>query len=535
MTTVTPPSMNFPSGTMSPGQMAWLSGFLAGLLGNQSGAGGSMTTTAVSASSAGVAEEEFAWHDPALSMEERMQMAEGKPPARQLMAAMAQLDCGTCGYHCQTYAEAIVSGVEKSLTKCTPGGAATAKKVKQLVALLKEGQPVSTGGASSSATVVMEKEEGWTRFNPFSARLLRASRLNRCGSDKDTRQVVIDLTGAGESLQYEPGDSLGVYPENTPFLVEALCRRLGVSLETMVMDPKRKSLPLGEALQKDWDITRPTEAVLEVLEESATNGEEARRLAAIRADADSSILMNNDLLDLLEMFPSARPAPEHLLGALGELPPRLYSISSSLKEHPEQVHLTVGVVRYDKEGRERLGVASTFLSERAMEGETVKVFLQKSHGFRLPKGLDCPIIMIGPGTGIAPFRAFLQERRACGAKGKNWLFFGDQKRLFDFLYEEELQTYCEQGILTRLDTAFSRDQDKKVYVQHRILENGPEIWRWIQAGAYIYVCGDAKRMARDVDQALREVIAQNTGKAVEQASIYLKDLTKSGRYLKDVY
>jgi len=252
-------------------------------------------------------------------------------------------------------------------------------------------------------------------------------------------------------------------------------------------------------------------------------------------------LEGRDVLDLLDDFPSVRTSTRteigELISSLSALRPRLYSISSSLRAHPEQVHLTIGVVRYERAGceRTRKGVASTFLSERLRPGMRAGVFVQKSHGFRPPQSPETPMIMVGPGTGIAPFRAFLQDRMAMGATGKNWLFFGDQHEASDFLFQHELIEYSKCGLLTRLDTAFSRDQAEKIYVQHRMTQNGEELWSWLNDGAHFYVCGDARRMAKDVDKALQQVVAQHGAMSDEDAKNYVAQMAREGRYGRDVY
>jgi sulfite reductase (NADPH) flavoprotein alpha-component len=253
------------------------------------------------------------------------------------------------------------------------------------------------------------------------------------------------------------------------------------------------------------------------------------------ADDGPGIPEGYEVLDLLLQFPSARPPIEEFASALAPLQPRLYSISSSLKAHPEQVHLTVGVVRYlNCRGRQCKGVASSYLADRVRAGQKVRIFIQQSHGFRLPLMTKTPCIMVGPGTGVAPFRAFLQERKTTPGT-RNWLFFGDQKSDVDFLYREELEGYLKEGTLTRLTTAFSRDQDRKVYVQHRMAEAGAEIWQWLKEGAHFYVCGDAKRMAADVDTALKQIIVDHGRMSVEQAKAYMGEMAKAGRYQRDVY
>jgi len=342
--------------------------------------------------------------------------------------------------------------------------------------------------------------------------------------------VVLDLSGSG--LAYEPGDSLGIHPRNCPELVAEILHALKLTGEERV-EVGEEELLLQEALLSRLDLNCPGEEVVSLLARSATDPAEADGLSAIIESEEG--LAGRGLVDLFEEFPSARPDPADLAAALPPLRPRLYSISSSLRAHPGEVHLTVGVVRYRNRGRERKGVASTFLADRITEGSEVPVFVQRSEGFRLPSSGSTPIIMVGPGTGIAPFRAFLEERRAAGATGRNWLFFGEQREALDFLYREELEGFVREGVLTRLDTAFSRDGLEKVYVQHRLLENCAEVWSWLEDGAYFYVCGDARRMARDVDAALREAVSRGGGLTAEAAQRYLEALARAGRYQRDVY
>jgi sulfite reductase (NADPH) flavoprotein alpha-component len=380
------------------------------------------------------------------------------------------------------------------------------------------GAPAAKPSASGHAVSTPFRD----RTNPFAAELIKVERLTDASSEKDVRLVTFDLRDSG--IDYEVGDALGVYPENCPELVDAILDCLGGS-----DDPAR------EALLKSHAVTKATDALLELLAAAATDAGEADRLRALAIDDPDGFLDGLDLLDLLTWFPSARPPIADLIAALPPLAPRLYSIASSLKAHPGEVHLTVGVVKYSHRDRPRKGVASTFLAERIRPGQKVRVYSQPSHGFRLPKSNDTPVIMIGPGTGVAPFRAFLQERRAVGAKGKNWLFFGDQRRKTDYLYADEMQQFFSDGHLHRLDTAFSRDQEEKVYVQHRMRESGWELWAWLERGAHFYVCGDAKRMALDVDKALHEIVAREGGLTAFKAQEYVKALVKAGRYQRDVY
>jgi len=294
-------------------------------------------------------------------------------------------------------------------------------------------------------------------------------------------------------------------------------------------------------LAKAFVINRTSDDFLDALSELAAREDEQARLKHLAQDDAEGFLEGRDLLDILQEFPSARPRRATdvgwLLAKLSPLRPRLYSISSSMKAHPDEVHLTVGVVRYGRNdsARQRKGVCSTFLSERLVAGSTVGVFVQPSHGFKPPVDPKAPMIMVGPGTGIAPFRAFLEERRELGHTGPNWLFFGDQRRATDFLYQTELETFQQSGHLHKLDLAFSRDQAEKVYVQHKMLENGAEMWRWLQDGGHFYVCGDASRMAKDVDNALHRIAEEHGGLSTDAAKDYIATLSKTGRYGKDVY
>lgn len=519
----------------SPAQRAWLNGLLAGLVGTDAAAVATAGMEAILASPAPSAPqaaptqpEEFPWHDPALPLDERMNLADGKPLERRMMAAMGQLDCGQCGYLCQTYAEAIARGEEKSLTRCVPGGRETARMLKELVA-----PPPAAGAAAASPPKTQAVSAPPAPGLPFLARFEGALRLNREGSEKDTRHVVFrheDL-----SLGYKVGDALGVHVANEPEIVAAIIEHLGAPSSREVDCPDGARRPLRDALLEACDIGRPSDQAIEVLASRARDPGEADRLQALAEGYPGAEPADADLLELLLAFPSAQPPIEELILALGRLEPRLYSIASSPRLHPGEVHLTVAAVRYAMRGRLRKGVASNFLAERAQQGCAISVFVKPAHGFDLPADPGVPIVMIGPGTGIAPFRAFLEDRRATGANGKNWLFFGDQRRELDFLYEEELENFRKDGLLTRLDLAFSRDQAEKIYVQHRMRERAAELYAWIEEGAHLYVCGDATRMARDVDVALAHIIAKQGGIGLSEAKSRVAQLARSGRYQRDVY
>jgi sulfite reductase (NADPH) flavoprotein alpha-component len=498
-------------------QRAWLNGFFAGLLSlEQLGLQGGAQPLPV--------EEDYPWHDPAIELEERMRLAESRPFDLKLMAAMGQMDCGQCGYLCKSYAEVIMRGEETDLTLCVPGGRPTAKKLKELVAEVGVIPAQALGRPVPSPIVNV-----YTRKRPFSATLKEIHRLTGEGSIKDTRHVVIDLSGSG--ITYEPGDSLGVFPQNCPHLVEAVLQQLAASGEEPI-ETSTVTLTARQALLEAFDITRPTDEAIAHLGACASDSGEAEQLKKL---AEQGMEEGQDLLDLLEDFSSARPRIEDLVPLLGHLQPRLFSIASSLKAHRDEVHLTVGVVRYERKHRMRKGVASTFFADRLYPGDGIKVYVQPTYSFRLPKHGDIPIIMVGPGTGIAPFRAFLEERIARGARGQSWLFFGNPNAATDFCYQEEFEGYLREGSLTRLDTAFSRDQRDKLYVQHRMLQHSKDLWSWLQEGAYFYVCGDASRMALDVDEALHRIAAQIGKLSEEEAARYVKKLAAEGRYLKDVY
>jgi sulfite reductase (NADPH) flavoprotein alpha-component len=503
----------------SPSQRAWLDGYLAGLFGD----GGSPAGEPAPA----IVEEDFPWHDPTLSLEERIALAEGRPQERLLMAAMAQLDCGQCGYLCRTYAEAIARGEETNLTRCVPGGKATSRKLKELVAV-----PGATPRAPAAAVMPPPHplDAAIAADRPLVVCFNAALPLNHSGSDKDTRHIVLAAPAA-----FEVGDSLGVAARNAPELVSTIIACLGASPEASVLSPDGVERPLAQALAKACEIRRPSDQAIEVLASRALDRDHSLVLQAMAEGYPGAGPEDADLLDLLETFPSARPPLSELISALDPLQPRLYSIASSPKYVEGEIHLTVAAVRYEKRARRRFGVASTFLSDRLLPGEPVHAFIRPASGFRLPASPDAPIIMIGPGTGIAPFRAFLQERRATGARGRNWLIFGNPHRDRDFLFEEELLGWCRDGHLTRLDTAFSRDQEQKIYVQHRLLEHAAELWAWLADGANLYLCGNASPMTGDVEQGLRYIIGREGRLDPAAAKAWLAGLAAEGRYQKDVY
>ena len=372
----------------------------------------------------------------------------------------------------------------------------------------------------------------YSRTNPFPAKMVVNRRLNEGNRNKETRHHEISLAGSG--LTFEPGDSMAVYATNDPELVDEIIRALGATGEEIVPAGKNETAPLRQALLRNYSITTPTPKFLRAIVERASAAPLLEELLRPDHKHDLQVyLWGMEVIDFLLQHPSAKFKPEEFVGLLTKLQPRLYSVASSLRVYPESVHLIVDVIRYESHGRLRKGVASTFLAERCND-RPVPVFPSVAKHFRLPED-DAAIIMVGPGTGIAPFRAFLQERRAVGARGRNWLFFGAQHEKYDYTYGDEFEELKKQNFLTHLHCAFSRDKEHKVYVQHRMRENAAELWRWLDAGAYFYVCGDALKMAKDVDAALRTIVQEQSGKAPEEAQAYVEQMKAEKRYKRDVY
>ena len=380
----------------------------------------------------------------------------------------------------------------------------------------------------------------FNKDNPFPALITENRLLSKPVSLKETRHFVVSIAGSG--MHYKAGDSLGVYPTNHPGDVDAILQCLGAVGDEPVSPAMLKlhePIALREALHSRMALNGPTSKILNTLFVRAKDATEKVKLMSLLApeakESLTSYLENHEYVDILAQFPSAKITPQEFVDHLRKLMPRLYSIASSPREYPSEIHLTVAVVRYEINQRRRFGVCTTFMADRTPVGSaTVPVFVSHSH-FAPPEDLSKDVIMVGPGTGIAPFRAFVQDRVAAHASGRNWLFFGDQQRSGDFLYEEEWSEYLVSGGLARLDTAWSRDQEAKVYVQDRILESAAEMWAWLREGAHFYVCGDAKHMAKDVDAVLHNVIARQGGMTPEQAIEYVKQMKKDKRYQRDVY
>jgi sulfite reductase (NADPH) flavoprotein alpha-component len=568
MTHTTPPPLPTlipETAPFSPEQRTWLNGFLAGLLSLETGVNAlTAAESAALVAAVGVPEPRgplqdgddghAAWHDPAMPLTERMQLAESRPLRRRMMAAMGQQDCGQCGYNCEDYANAIFLKSEERLNLCVPGGKETARMLKNLYAefgaipgvaepqaatvqaanlqpsdaqvsapaIAKEPAPIPAPADAVAAAVPAP-----SRNRPAEIAFLSRARLNKAGSSKETWHIELDLADSG--ITYSVGDSLGIVPSNHPALVDAVIAAIGAPPDFPIADRS-----LREVLSENSSLGAAPDMLFELI--SYITGGERRQKAKELArgadpDGDAATL---DVLAALQKFPGIRPDPEAFIESLDPLQPRLYSIACSPKTDPRRVALTVDAVRYTLDDRRRFGVASTFLADRIVSGAKFKGYAQKAQSFAPPHDPTVPIVMIGPGTGIAPFRAFLHERMAAKAPGRNWLFFGHQRRDCDFFYEDELVGMKTTGFLTRLSLAWSRDGARKVYVQDRMREAGRDLWSWIAAGAHIYVCG-AITMGKDVERAFLDIVAEHGARSLEQASAFLAELKKSGRYQTDVY
>jgi sulfite reductase (NADPH) flavoprotein alpha-component len=523
------PSLIPESAPFTPEQRTWLNGLFAGMI--------SLDASVTPLSNAEAAkllldvvpsaeqDDRAPWHDPATPLADRMKLAEGKPLARRMMAAMAQQDCSQCGYNCKDYAEALFSKREMRLNLCVPGGKDTARMLKALCAEMGAGAAATAEAVPAPAPV---SAPGRSRDNPVTATFLSRRRLNKERSQKETWHIEFDLTESG--LDYTVGDSFGIYPTNDDALVDAVIAAIDAPPNFHIGGRTLRDVLL------DGVSLSPAPDMLFQLISYLTGGERRKKAKALGdgrdPDGDAATL---DVLAALQKFPGIRPDPEAFIEALDPLQPRVYSISSSLKCNPGRVSLTVDAVRYTVGDRARLGVASNFLASRIKSGDRIRVYVQKAQHFALPADPNKAIIMIGPGTGLAPFRAFLQERLATKASGPNWLYFGHQRSDYDFFYEDELKAIRKNRHLTRLTLAWSRDGAEKIYVQHRMRDEGRDLWEWISRGAHIYVCGDALRMAKDVERALIDVIAEHGKRSPEDAARFVAELKKHDRYQVDVY
>ena len=370
----------------------------------------------------------------------------------------------------------------------------------------------------------------WNRKNPFPARLSLNKLLSKNGSGKEIRHYEVDISDSG--IEYSAGDVINVLPVNNSTLVSLIIERLDIDPSRI---PNGKEQSLEVLLTSYYEISTPGKKLVTYLEEKLNNESLSKVVKNSDKQALSDYLWGKDILDLLNIDPDFHFDVDEFLSNLKPLQHRAYSISSSPKKYPDSVHMTISSVRWLTNNRDHLGVCSTYLADRVNDDQKVKIFMSPNKAFRIPENHETPMIMVGPGTGIAPFRAFLDEREIIGASGQNWLFFGDQTREFDFIYENEFSEKLKKGILTKLDLAFSRDQDEKIYVQDRMLESSAELFRWLEKGAYFYVCGDALRMAKDVDATLRKIIEMEGNMTSEKADAYVNNLKKEKRYLRDVY
>src|SRR5690348_13197713 len=555
MTQTTPsplPSLIPDTAPFSPEQRTWLNGFLTGLLSPD----GAINTVSAAECAAPLPpprgphshgprddgdDGEAPWHDPAMPLVERMQLADSRPLPRRMMAAMGQQDCGQCGYNCEDYANAIFRKTEERLNLCVPGGKETARMLKSLYAefgaIPSLGKAEANGHAApaSAAAIVPASAQrnarasatvpallpaepaaspaaaAPSRNHPAEIVFLSRTRLNKRGSSKETWHIELDL--AQSDIGYSVGDSLGIVPTNHPALVDAVIAAIGAPPDFPIA-----GRCLREVLSDGSSLGIAPDMLFELIS-YITGGDRRQKAKELARGADpDGDAAGLDVLAALQKFPGIRPDPEAFIESLDPLQPRLYSIASSPKIDPTRVALTVDAVRYTLGDRRRLGVASTFLAERITPGAKLKAYVQKAQSFALPRDPSAPIVMIGPGTGVAPFRAFLHERMATKAPGRNWLFFGHQRRNHDFFYEDELAGMNRSGFLNRLSLAWSRDGVRKVYVQDRMREEGRELWSWIAAGAHIYVCG-AIAMGKDVERALVDIIAQHGARSLEQAGL----------------
>lgn len=562
-------------------QRAWLNGFLAGMYSGAPGEGGpvaapatpvsilfgSQTGTAETLSKKAAKQLKAANCEPKIldmgevSVEELAAIenlliitstyGEGEPPdnAMSLHAAlmsdgapsMEQVNYSVLGLGDSSYPDFCQCSKEFDSRMAALG----AKRVSPMVEVdgdpdelfpewLKAVSEVLGEAGAAPAEVVEDESVGgepeFNKKNPYPAKLLKSENLNREGSSKATHHVEISLEGSG--LDYEVGDALGVYPENNPKLIDEIIAAAGFEPDELTQFPDKSEGTLFDALRFHYDICGLPEAFL-IACSRLTKSETLKEIVADEA-AIKNYCKGRGLVDPIVDFEVKFPTTEYLIAPLKTLQPRLYSISSSPKAHPGEVHLTVGKVSYETHGRQRGGVCSTFLAHHTTMSP-VKVYLHSNSAFRLPADDSAPVIMIGPGTGIAPFRAYLEEREARGAQGKNWLFFGDQHAATDFLYKEQVSEWLKSGFLTKFDTAFSRDQEEKIYVQNKMTENAEELYGWLEEGGCVYVCGDASRMAKDVDAALHQVIETAGGKTEEEAKAYVDAMKKAKRYLRDVY
>ena len=514
-------------------QRAWLNGFFSGLLSldHQPSITSVSSVPDIAAKALGgdSDDDDAPWHDPAMAITERMTLAESRPVRRKVFAAMAQQDCGQCGYLCESYADKLSNGDEKRQNLCVPGGKETSRMLKKLLEDVPQASAPETATATPAVQAAVEPTKlGYSREAPVAAIFKSATTISGAASEKDTRHIVFDISASGVS--YEPGDSFGLMPANDPALVDAVLTAMKAPAD----------FPVGgktfrDALITEYGLGLAPDMLFELASYMVGGARRLKLKALAKGQDPDGDAASYDVLKVLETFGPIHPDPEAFLECLEPLQPRLYSISSSPLATPGELHLTVDAVRYAIDARKRLGVASTFLADRAGQGSAVNVYVQKANGFALPADPATPVVMVGPGTGIAPFRSFLWHRSVQNAPGKAWLFFGHQREATDFFYRDEFEGMLQSGALTRLSTAWSRDGDKKVYVQDRMRDAGAELWSWLKSGAHFYICGDAKRMAKDVEVAIAEIAEAHGHMSAAGAKDFISELKAAGRYQADVY
>lgn len=457
------------------------------------------------------------------------------------LGATRVIDRVDCDVDFQKSADEWLAGALAALTAIETGGARATDDesgtetveppAAQVVVDTPDTPPAPEAAAAPAPVRAKGAKSPWGRKNPYPAKIVANTVLSGPTSDKEVRHLVISLGDSG--IDYQPGDGISITPVNDPALVEKILTRLGATGDEMISD-RKSQYTLRDALTHRFEIATPSKYLVDYIASRTEDPELTHLSATGDHEALDAWLWGRDVLDLLDVDPAVTITPEELIAELRPLAHRVYSISSSPLAHAGTVHITMATVRYRSGDRMRGGVCSTYLADRRTEGDTVPVFIQPNKSFRPPAD-DVAAIMIGPGTGIAPFRSFLHERQARGAQGENWLFFGDQHRDADFIYADEITGFAADGILNRLDLAFSRDQDHKIYVQDRMREKGADLFAWLQDGAHVYVCGDATRMARDVDDALHQIVAEHGSLDDEAAQDYINRLKKDKRYLRDVY
>jgi sulfite reductase (NADPH) flavoprotein alpha-component len=532
-------------------QRAWLNGFLAGLLGLSGGAPRALVNASPEPSSSlGLTEGARPWNNPSLSLEQRWQLSEGEALPERVMSALAQLDCGQCGSSCQAYAQALASGAEKAMNLCVPGGRATAQKLELLLgdqiqalrssrapasreAVLREavsarGQVESPGHRSSlpAGRALTRQRHGHA---PLPCRVKSQKKLTFADAGSEIREVVLELTG--EDARYRPGDCLAVFPHNDPDLVRALLRAVGARGQETVTTANGPC-EVWRCLLEDVDITHVPPETLTLFAESAGDPEHAR---ALRELSEPGALHNIDLLDLLAMFPSARPNIDQIVATLGPLEPRLYAIASSPSAHPFEIHLAVRMVRAERGGRERKGVASHFLGEGVFRGDDLAAHVRPAEHFVLPDDRRGPMIMLGSGTGVARYRAFLQELDARGQRGNTWLIMASCFEGDETLYEAEMKTWSRLGVLEHLDVVKLGQRGRRMGPQDVLRKRARRVISWLERGAVVYACGEGKALSNVLQDTLIEVLGRHGKMSPSEATSFVQEMRSGGRYVEEVY